>query len=95
MNQKPETENSATSSGLQSVNMQLIPVAYHKEDEFNLYDFWQLLVNYKYFIAIITLVCTIIAIVSALYITPVYQAEAYIYPPEQRDLEGLNVTKKI
>ncbi len=75
---------------LQPVNLQLIQANY-EENEISLYDIWRLLFNYKYHIASITFVCTVIAIFYALHLSPVYQAKAYLLPPNERDVASLNI----
>jgi len=79
---------------VQPVNLQLIPADYHQEDEISLVDIWRILLQYKIHIAAITLLCTIIALAYALTASPVYQAEAYIVSPNERDIEGLNLSKE-
>ena len=50
------------------------------DDEINLLDYWRVLVERKYFIAGITFVSTVIAIVAALLMTEIYRAEATLAP---------------
>ena len=75
---------------IQPVNLQLIQTNY-EEDEISLYDIWQILVEYKFYIASITCICTLVALIYAIQATPVYEAKAYLLPPEQKDLEGINI----
>jgi LPS O-antigen subunit length determinant protein (WzzB/FepE family) len=78
---------------IQPVNLQLIQ-ANNEEDEISLYDILCILVEHKYHIVAITFICTLAALFYAIQAPPVYQAEAYLLPPEQRDIEGINITGK-
>ncbi len=62
------------------------PYAYYSqinamgEDEINLMDYWRVLVKYKWLIVLVTSFFTVISIVVALLMTPIYRAEILLAP---------------
>lgn len=77
---------------IRPVNLQLIQANY-EEDEISLYDIWQILVEYRLYIASITFIFTLTALIYAIQAPPVYQAEARIIPPNERDIEEINISE--
>jgi len=59
--------------------------AYAQDDEINLLDLWKVLVDYKTLILIVTALATIIALLTALFMPPVYRAEVLLAPATQED----------
>ncbi len=71
-------------------SFQLIPANYPlQEDEFSLYDVALLLLGYRTHIAVVTALCAAIALLYALLQPPVYEARAWLSPPEAHDVVGL------
>ncbi len=61
------------------------------QQEISLFDLWQVLVKQKWLIFMTWGVCTLLGLVYVLLATPIYQAEAYMLPPSQKDVQALNV----
>ncbi|MBT7951600.1 MAG: hypothetical protein HN764_08250, partial [Gammaproteobacteria bacterium] len=74
----------------QTVNLQLTP-AYDQRDEISLYDICCIFIKYKLHIIAATLFFTIASLVYAFVVSPVYEAVAYLAPPNERDIAGLNI----
>ncbi len=60
-----------------------------EEDEIDLREIWQALVDNKKLIAVVTAVTTLIALVTAFLITPVYRAEVLLAPVTAEKTGGL------
>ncbi len=61
-----------------------------QDDEIDLREIWQVLVDNKKLIAIITGVTTALAIVVALFLTPIYRAEVLLAPATSEKSGGLS-----
>lgn len=75
---------------IQPVNLQLIQADYQKE-EISLVDIWRALDGYKYNILIFTFLCTLAAVIYSLLLPPVYQSDLFIFPPNDQNVQGLNI----
>jgi len=62
----------------------------HSHDETSLYDLWRVLMQWKALVLGVALVVWIIATAYALLATPIYKAEAFLLPPSEQDVQGLN-----
>lgn len=57
------------------------PWAYYPaQDEIDLREYWKLLVEHRKLIGIITGICTVVALVTSLMMTPVYRADTVLAP---------------
>ncbi|MCP3675035.1 MAG: hypothetical protein GY829_11285 [Gammaproteobacteria bacterium] len=63
----------------------------NNEDEINLVDLWQALVKQKNTIFGTTAIVTLIAILYALFATPIYKAETVFLPPSEGDIQHLQI----
>lgn len=61
------------------------------EGEINLLDLWHILVSRWRLIFAITGITLAVALAYALLATPIYKAEAYLLPPQNKDVQSLNV----
>lgn len=61
------------------------------DDEVNLLDFWRVLVRQWKVIGAITGLSVLGAVAYVLLVTPVYEAQAVVKPPENKDVEVLNI----
>ncbi|WP_198265085.1 Wzz/FepE/Etk N-terminal domain-containing protein [sulfur-oxidizing endosymbiont of Gigantopelta aegis] len=61
------------------------------ENEINLYDLWQALVKQKKAILSTIAIVTLLALLYALFTTPIYKAEIIFLPPANNDIQSLNI----
>jgi uncharacterized protein involved in exopolysaccharide biosynthesis len=67
------------------------PWAYYPaQDEIDLREYWNLLVEHRKLIGIITGVCTAIALVASLLMTPIYRAETVLAPVSEGKTSSLS-----
>lgn len=66
------------------------PLHYPASDEIDLFELFENLWEQKWLIAVVTALCTGVAIAYALLATPVYQASARLLPPLSADIAPLN-----
>jgi len=64
---------------------------YPPEDEISLLDLWRVLVKQKQVIAGVTAIAVVVALLYALSVAPVYQAETHFLPPQAKEIQSLNV----
>ena len=63
---------------------------YVQDDEINLLDLWKILAECKRLILITTVLTTLIALLSAFFMTPVYRAETLLAPVQHEQRGGLS-----
>ncbi len=66
------------------------PWAYYPpEDEIDLREYWKLLVQNRKLIGIVTGICTLLALITSLVMTPIYRAETLLAPVSDDKTNGL------
>jgi len=63
-----------------------------RNDEISLVDLWRIIVEKKRIIILTWLVFVCIAVIYTFIAKPVYQAEVFLLPPSQKDIQALNVS---
>lgn len=92
MNDNSGNSNADPSANVHPVKLQILSTDYSgQKDEINLYELIQVLLRYKIYLVVITVVCTSFALFYSLSLPPVYKAELYVSPPDERDVVGLSV----
>ena len=89
-NSKPNSDNSET---LSSQKVQYVaPYGQHFEDDsIDLYDLWIILWKKKWFVIAVTAILTLGSVVYALLSPQIYNAEALLLPPKEKDIKSLNM----
>ena len=64
----------------------------YPEDEINLHDILIVLRKKKKIIILVMIICTFLAVIYALLMTPIYQAKATFFPPSSKDVVTYNAS---